>query len=87
MYMIIFLFLLIAEKHFVQIERAKEVLLDKEMRKKYDEWRIGGFKRVVSFRRWLDMQPQVHQVHIPVIIIIGVLNYYTNLAITFHRMM
>ena len=53
---------LIAEKHFVQIERAKEVLLDKEMRRKYDEWRRGGFKRVISFRRWMDMQPQVHQV-------------------------
>ena len=55
--------MLIAEKHFVQIERAKEVLLDKEMRKKYDEWRRGGFKRVISFQQWLDIQPQVHQVH------------------------
>lgn len=62
--------LLIAEKHFVQIERAKEVLLDKEMRKKYDEWRRGGFKRVISFQRWLDIQPQVHQVHNNVVIVI-----------------
>jgi hypothetical protein len=61
--MIMILFLLIAEKHFVQIERAKEVLLDKDMRKKYDEWRRGGFKKVISFQRWLDIQPHVHQVH------------------------
>ena len=51
-----------AERQFVQIERAKEVLLDKDMREKYDIWRRGGFKMAVSFRKWLDMQPQVHQV-------------------------
>ena len=51
-----------AERRFVQIEQAKAVLLDKDMREKYDMWRRGGFRVVVSFRRWLDMQPQVHQV-------------------------
>ena len=51
-----------AEKQFIQIERAKEVLLDKDMREKYDMWRRGSFKLAVSFRKWLDMQPQVHQV-------------------------
>lgn len=54
--------LLAAEKQFVRIERAKAVLLDKDMREKYDTWRRGGFKMVVSFRKWLDMQPQLHQV-------------------------
>ena len=50
------------ERQFVRIERAKQVLLDKDMREKYDVWRRGGFKMVVGFRKWLDMQPQLHQV-------------------------
>lgn len=48
-----------AEKMFMKIERAKEVLLNKEKRAKYDLWRTGGFKNVMSFEKWYEMQGQV----------------------------
>lgn len=51
-----------AAKKFIQIERARKVLVDKDMRQKYDQWRSGGFKMVVSFDEWLAIQPRVHTV-------------------------
>lgn len=51
-----------AEKMFVRLEAAKVVLLDKEKRSKYDQWRSGGFKRVISFKDWLAIQSKVHSV-------------------------
>ena len=35
-----------AEKHFVSLQKARDVLLDMDMRRKYDQWRAG-------FRIWL----------------------------------
>ena len=51
-----------AEKYFMRLEAAKGVLLDKDQRDKYDQWRSGGFKYVVSFNDWLAMQSRVHSV-------------------------
>ena len=50
------------EKMFMKIERAKEVLLNKEKRAKYDLWRTGGFKNVMSFEKWYETQHQVFYV-------------------------
>lgn len=49
-----------AEKLFTRIKRAKEVLLDENMRTKYDEWRGGVFKSYWSFDDWLALQSRVH---------------------------
>ena len=46
----------------MRLEAAKGVLLDKDQRDKYDQWRSGGFKHVVSFNDWLAMQSRVHSV-------------------------
>lgn len=54
--------LYVAEQHFIILKRAKEVLLDKEMRKKYDEWRKSGFGAWISFDHWLSIQSRVHTV-------------------------
>ena len=51
-----------AEKLFTRIKRAKEVLLDENMRTKYDEWRGGVFKSYWSFDDWLALQSRVHTV-------------------------
>ena len=48
----------------MKLEKAREVLLDKEKRSKYDQWRLGGFKNIVSFERWLEMQNRVHTVNV-----------------------
>ena len=47
---------------FVKLEKAREVLLDKDKRSKYDFWRLGGFKNVMSFEKWFDMQNRMHSV-------------------------
>ncbi len=49
---------------FVRLEAAKAVLLDKETRSKYDQWRSGGFQRVISFKEWLAIQSKVHSVSV-----------------------
>ena len=56
--------LLLAERVFIKLERAKETLLDKDKRSKYDHWRTGGFKKIISFEKWLEMQSRVHMVSI-----------------------
>ncbi len=56
---------------FVRLEAAKAVLLDKETRLKYDQWRSGGFQRVISFKEWLAIQSKVHSVSVGLHI-----NYY-----------
>ena len=48
-----------AEKHFILLKRAKEVLLDADMRQKYDQWR-AGFRMWINFDDWLKMQSRVH---------------------------
>ena len=48
-----------AEKHFILLKRAKEVLLDADMRQKYDQWR-AGFRMWISFDDWLKVQSRVH---------------------------
>ena len=48
----------------MQIEKAKEILLDGEKRKMYDQWRSGDFNTVMSFEQWMDMQARVHMVRI-----------------------
>ena len=48
-----------AEKHFVTLQKARDVLLDTDMRRKYDQWR-GGFRMWISFDDWLKMQSRVH---------------------------
>ena len=48
-----------AEKHFVALQKARDVLLDTDMRRKYDQWR-GGFRMWISFDDWLKMQSRVH---------------------------
>lgn len=48
-----------AEKHFLLLKRARDVLLDVSMRHKYDQWR-SGFKEWISFDDWLKMQNRVH---------------------------
>ena len=52
----------LAKEMFVKLEKAREVLLDKEKRSKYDQWRSGGFKSIVSFEKWLEMNNRVHTV-------------------------
>ena len=47
---------------FAKLEKAKQILLDKEKRSKYDQWRTGGFKHIIAFEKWLDMQGRVHTV-------------------------
>ena len=51
-----------AEIVFIKLEKAREILLDKEKRSKYDLWRTGGFKNVISFEKWFEMQGRVHSV-------------------------
>lgn len=51
-----------AEKFFLKLDRARQFLTDKEKRSKYDLWRTGGFKNVLSFEKWFEMQSRVHAV-------------------------
>ena len=51
-----------AKEMFVKLERAREVLLDREKRSKYDQWRSGGFKNIIGFEKWLEMHNRVHTV-------------------------
>ena len=51
-----------AELIFLKLERARTVLLDKDKRAKYDHWRTGGFRHVVTFEKWMNMQSAVHTV-------------------------
>ena len=48
-----------AEKHFVLLKKARDVLLDTEMRHNYDQWR-AGYRMWISFDDWLKMQSRVH---------------------------
>ena len=48
-----------AEKHFVSLQKARDVLLDTDMRRKYDQWR-AGFRMWISFDDWLKMQSRIH---------------------------
>lgn len=52
----------IAEELFIKLDRARQILMDKEKRSKYDLWRTGGFKNVLSFEKWFEMQNRVHAV-------------------------
>ena len=54
--------LCVAEEFFVKLDRAKEVLVDKEKRSKYDQWRNGGFSSWISFDNWMAIQSRVHTV-------------------------
>lgn len=58
----------LAEKVFVKLEKARGILLDKEKRSKYDFWRLGGFKNVISFEKWFDMQNRMHSVSMKIAI-------------------
>ena len=51
-----------AEKNFVKLEKAKSVLLDEELRKKYDQWRSS--KLHISFEQWLSMSSMMHSVSV-----------------------
>ena len=48
-----------AEKNFVLLKKARDVLLDTDMRQKYDQWR-AGYRMWISFDDWLKMQSRVH---------------------------
>ena len=47
-----------AEKHFVLLKKARDVLVDVDMRRKYDQWR-AGFRMWMKFDDWLKMQSRV----------------------------
>lgn len=47
---------------FIKLDKARKVLLDREKRAKYDVWRSGGFKSVISFEKWFEMQGRAHSV-------------------------
>ena len=55
-----------AEGIFMKLEKARQVLLDKEKRSKYDHWRAGGFRNVIGFEEWMKMQNSVHTVSTPI---------------------
>ena len=48
-----------AEKRFILLKKARDVLLDKETRRQYDQWRTG-FRNWISFHDWQKMQGRVH---------------------------
>ena len=48
-----------AEKYFVLLKKARDVLLDANMRHKYDQWRTG-FSKWICFDDWMKMQNRVH---------------------------
>ena len=48
-----------AEQKFVLLKRARDVLVDSETRRQYDQWR-AGFKSWISFDAWQRMQGRVH---------------------------
>ena len=48
-----------AERFFLRLKQARDVLLDAETRQKYDQWRTS-FRRWISFDDWLKMQSRIH---------------------------
>lgn len=48
-----------AEERFVLLKRARDVLLDRETRRQYDQWRTS-FRHWISFQDWQKMQGRVH---------------------------
>lgn len=50
-----------AEKRFLLLQKAKEVLLDEAMRSKYNQWR-ADFSMWISFSDWMKIQSRVHTV-------------------------
>ena len=48
-----------SEKYFIVLKRARDVLLDSDMRHKYDQWR-AGFRMWINFEDWLKMQSRLH---------------------------
>jgi DnaJ family protein C protein 12 len=49
-----------ADETYHNIQRAKDVLLDEQMRAKYDNWRQSGI--LVSWDQWLALQEKTHLV-------------------------
>jgi hypothetical protein len=47
-----------ADETYHNIQRAKDVLLDEQMRAKYDNWRQSGI--LVSWDQWLALQEKTH---------------------------
>ena len=43
-----------SEKYFIELRRARDVVLDSDMRHKYDQWR-DGFRMWINFEDWLKM--------------------------------
>ena len=48
-----------SEKYFIVLKRARDVLLDSDMRHKYDQWR-AGFRMWINFEDWMKMQSRLH---------------------------
>ncbi|KAL3876726.1 hypothetical protein ACJMK2_034527 [Sinanodonta woodiana] len=48
-----------AAKRFGMLQRAKEVLSNPELRKKYDQWHGSGI--AMSFQKWLGLRDSAHQ--------------------------
>ena len=44
----------------MRLNKAKEVLLDTEMRRRYDQWIESGLQ--VSFEDWLSLERRIHPV-------------------------
>ena len=52
----------IATEEFVKLNKAQEVLLDAEMRSKYDQWIGSGLQ--ISFEDWLGLEKRLHSVRV-----------------------
>ena len=48
-----------AEKRFLLLKKGRDVLLDADMRQKYDQWRTG-FSKWINFEDWMRMQSRLH---------------------------
>ena len=51
---------ILAAEQFVKLNKAQEVLLDAEMRRKYDQWIGSGLQ--ISFEDWLGLEKRLHSV-------------------------
>jgi len=51
-----------AEEAFKKLEQARDVLVDRQKRALYDQWRSGGFASLgITFKQWMK-QPAFHSV-------------------------
>ena len=53
-------FLIFLEENFSRLQKAKETLLDPELRKQYDQWRRCGI--AMCFTEWKARKDTIHTV-------------------------